>query len=255
MKVARSVPLVVWTLVALAGAPARAQIYSWRDASGSLVLSDRPRSPDAVTVEVPGTTRVRTTRTPSAKPGASTATFDTLIDRYAARYQVRPELVRAVIQVESGFDPNARSPKGAMGLMQLMPNTADELSVHDPYNPEQNIRGGVAYLRQLLDRYAGNEELALAAYNAGPTAVGRHGNQIPPFPETRAYVERVRARTSLGTRSRGGADETIYKGYEEREGRRIPTYTNMVPVRKRAPKHDPSVSAPDVDDRTSAPTR
>ena len=110
---------------------------------------------------------------------------------------MRPELVRAIIQVESAFNPRARSDKGAIGLMQLMPGTAADLQVRDPYDPSQNIRGGVEYLRQLLDRYDDNEELALAAYNAGPEAVARHGNQVPPFRETRNYLDRVRASTTV----------------------------------------------------------
>ena len=162
--------------------PAQAQIYSWRDTSGTLVLSDSPRRPDAEAkaVVIPGTTQVRATR-----EGASTVRsrrYDKIIDANAARYDVRSDLVRAVIHVESGFDPDARARKGAMGLMQLMPQTAADLGVLNPYDPEQNIRGGVAYLRQLLDRYRGSEELALAAYNSGPAAVSHHGNQVPPLP-------------------------------------------------------------------------
>ena len=163
--------------------PAEAQIYSWRDANSTLVLSDRPRSPDVRTVAVPvvGTRQIRTTRA-----GASTRwwlAFDAVIEENATRYGVRSDLIRAVIQVESAFDPNARSPVGAMGLMQLMPLMAKELKVLNPYDPEQNIRGGVAYLRRLLDTYDGNEEQALAAYNAGPDAVRRYGAQVPPFVE------------------------------------------------------------------------
>lgn len=112
-----------------------------------------------------------------------------LIDRFAAHFGLDPTLVRAVIQVESGFNRYAQSNKGAMGLMQLMPATARELKVSDPWDPEQNVRAGTAYLRRMLDRF-GEVELALAAYNAGPEAVARHSG-VPPFAETRDYVRKV----------------------------------------------------------------
>src|SRR5918996_6352699 len=117
--------------------------------------------------------------------------YEPLIQEHAERNGLRPSLVRAVIQVESGFDARARSPKGAMGLMQLMPATARELQVEDPYDPRENIRGGTIYLRRLIDKYDGNEELALAAYNAGAGAVDRYGKTIPPYRETREYVKKV----------------------------------------------------------------
>ena len=128
---------------------ASAQIYSWHDGDGTLVLSSAPKAgASVVTYAVHNTSsRIRTTRR-SINPRAQE--FEPLIAAYAGEHDVRPDLVRAVIQAESAFNPLARSSKGAMGLMQLMPATAAELGVTDPYDPSQNIRGGVTYLKSLL---------------------------------------------------------------------------------------------------------
>ncbi len=108
----------------------------------------------------------------------------------AADYRLDPNLVLALIEVESNFNPSALSPKNAQGLMQLIPATAERFGVRDVWDPEQNLRGGMAYLRWLLGEFKGDVRLALAAYNAGEGAVTRHGG-VPPFPETRDYVTRI----------------------------------------------------------------
>lgn len=112
-----------------------------------------------------------------------------LIDHHARRQGLSPQLVQAVMQVESGYNPKALSSKGAIGLMQLMPDTAKLLRVSDPWDPEQNVRGGTTYLRQQMDRF-GDMRLALAAYNAGPSAVAKYDG-IPPYTETQSYVTKV----------------------------------------------------------------
>lgn len=148
----------------------------------------------------------------TAAPGPGDATaavlrqgtaFDPLIEQAAARYGLHPELVRAVIRAESAFDPAARSPKGAMGLMQLMPATARRYGVHDPLDPRANVDAGVRHLRTLVDRFR-NLPLALAAYNAGEEAVVRAGG-IPPWAETRAYIARVLTFVALGAQPYGAA--------------------------------------------------
>lgn len=118
------------------------------------------------------------------------AAYKEQVESAASSYDLDPAFVRAIIHAESGFNPRALSPQGAQGLMQLMPGTARELGVDDPFDTHANIRGGSKYLAQLLTLFKGDIRLTTAAYNAGPNAVRKHGD-IPPYAETRTYVERV----------------------------------------------------------------
>ena len=152
-------------------------IRSSRSSNGTLVLTNE------------GSARVSVPRTPRRRE--PTQDLALLIDRHARERGLDPVLVQAVIQAESAYDARAVSKKGAIGLMQLMPETARELGV-DPWDPEQNVRGGTLYLRRLIDSFGGDLQLALAGYNAGPGAVKRYGG-IPPYQETTGYVSRVLA--------------------------------------------------------------
>jgi len=220
-----SVAALALLVAMFAPATASAQIYAWRDANGTLVLSDRELNTPTKIFEVPGAPSYRTTTADDR--AVSAPRFDDLVLAHAQRHSLRPELVRAVIQVESGFNPMATSPKGAMGLMQLMPATARALGVRNPYDPEDNIRGGTRYLRLLLDKYDGNEQLALAAYNAGSGAVDRYG-KVPPYRETRDYVRKVALKA--GADSGSSAKLVIYKSIEIIEGRAVPRYSTQRPA-------------------------
>jgi len=159
----------------------------------SIVVTPRPvPQPKAVT-PVAVNPRVVSPVVPAARPDpqpAAPASLDEAVRRIAADQQLPPELIHSVIKVESNYNPKAVSPKGAQGLMQLIPATARRFGVQDAFNPVDNIQGGARYLKYLLDLHNGDYTLALAAYNAGEGAVARYGT-VPPYPETQNYVQSV----------------------------------------------------------------
>ena len=179
------IAVATWIAAAPAWAGGRA-IYAYTDPQGVTHFTNRPHTDKRFTI-VHLSDRVH----PPKYRAPHSRTYDPLIDDAAASQGIPPALVKAVIAAESAFDSDAVSRTGALGLMQLMPDTALEMGVSNPLEPGQNVRGGTSYLRAMIDRY-GDLGRALAAYNAGPTAVDRYGG-IPPFQETRDYVERVLA--------------------------------------------------------------
>jgi soluble lytic murein transglycosylase-like protein len=160
-----------------------ADVYVYKDRSGVLTFTNVPNHTGYRPV-------IRERNGPVSIGSLVNASYDDLILTASGRHNVDAHLIRAVIKAESDFNSNARSHKGAMGLMQLMPETARIHNVSDAYNPSENVEGGVRHLRTLLDRYQGDLGLSLAAYNAGSGAVEKHGG-IPPFIETQEYVRRV----------------------------------------------------------------
>ena len=190
-------------MLALWALPARGQIVSYMDSSGKRVFINSDPVPPARTSKTPllktaatGVTPRATQTSFSASPEmsalelANREKIEEMIREVSARYRVDPALVRAVIQTESNWNSSAVSRKGALGLMQLVPGTAHQLGVNNAFDPKQNLDGGVRYLHTLLERYNGDLDRALAAYNAGPGAVDRAGG-IPRYRETREYVQKV----------------------------------------------------------------
>ncbi len=170
-------------------------LYAVSGSRGSITFTSRTPSPDANyrIVRTVQPRRSRVLRTPGSFHGrmkASKSKYLDLISQTAREHEVEGALVKAVVHVESAFDPDATSYKGAMGLMQLMPGTASRFGVHDAYQPTENVAGGVRYLKSLLGRYNGDLRLALAAYNAGEGAVDQT-KSIPPYSETQSYVRKV----------------------------------------------------------------
>jgi soluble lytic murein transglycosylase-like protein len=182
-------------LAALLGtSPLAAQVYKWVDENGIVTFSNiaPPQDQDFKVLNFPCYASDPKCRSVSwEKVPLNTRSFDSEIRLAADSNRLDESLIRAIIHAESAYQPDARSPKGAQGLMQLMPATAQELNVVNPFDPADNISGGSEYLARLLDEFAGDLELAAAAYNAGPAAVHKFGG-VPPYDETREYVRRIK---------------------------------------------------------------
>jgi len=176
--------IVFWSL-ALAVSAASAEVYKYVDEDGVVCYTDAPFGQKSERME--GDT-VSSNRRKADVP--TRTDFSGYVHQAAAKYDLEPELIKAVITTESNGNHRAVSRKGAIGLMQLMPATANDLNVMNPFNPEENIEGGTRYLKQLLERFNGNLTLALAAYNSGPKTVEKYG-AVPPISETRQYVKKV----------------------------------------------------------------
>ncbi len=173
-------------IVISVASPASADIYKYEDQQGVIHLTNIPTESGVKYVLVMREKRILLDR----KLGDNISQYDDLIIKASEKHKIEPALIKAIIKAESNFNHRAVSPKGARGLMQLMPATASSLQVQDSFHPENNIEGGVRYFRYLLTYLNGNLPLALAAYNAGENAVIRHRG-VPPYRETQVYVQRV----------------------------------------------------------------
>ncbi len=182
-------------------------------------------STPAVEVSAPTRRIVREIAPSRSRSSSSSVPYLDLIQQIAKSYDLNPELVKAVIKIESNFNAKAVSPKGAKGLMQLMPATAKRFGVTDVFDPEDNIRGGVKYLAFLFDEFGEqNLDLVLAGYNAGENAVHKYGKEIPPYKETQQYVKKVKAVFLARSRYRTTRVTSIYK-YVNKDG--VVAFTNI----------------------------
>lgn len=184
--------LILLSLLFLIPGSSSADIYRYEDEEGIIHFTDSPTDKKFKIFlrDIKKDRKLRTHFRFAAN--SNPAEYEQLILTTASRYGVSPSLVKAVIQAESGYNPNAVSRAGASGLMQLMPGTAKHLKVTDSFDPKQNVDGGVRYLKFLLDTFKGDVTLALAAYNAGLGKVAKYGG-VPPYEETRNYVNKVLA--------------------------------------------------------------
>ena len=194
-RTGRAIIVIAGMFVWCATPGSAADIYRYRAPDGTLHFSDQPLVRGQHPIAESSSRRTPTSER-SRRPIRPTGKFAWEVGRASSATGIDAGLLHAVIAVESGYEPSARSPKGAMGLMQLMPATAAEMGVVDPLDPEENILAGAQYLRRLWDRF-GDLNLALAAYNAGPERVEAFGG-VPPFAETEKYLREVRRRYPQG---------------------------------------------------------
>ena len=190
----KSVKSLGWALLAavlLVPAYAQAEIYKYRGPDGSLHFTDRPMGGRYKLMWRSGKSAKRKGNYSLAKMRENRSRLTPLIEKVAKEQRLHPGLLHAMVRIESAYNPQAVSKKGAQGLMQLMPATANRYGVADSYDPKQNLEGGARYMKDLLALFEYDIRLALAAYNAGENAVKRYGNSIPPFPETINYVDKV----------------------------------------------------------------
>jgi soluble lytic murein transglycosylase-like protein len=183
--------ILIATLLMASTASARPQIYTYVDADGMRHYTDVPDNNRYRLLVMSPHDRTASGDRYDMALLAKAGQYDSIIEKAATSASVEPNLLRAVIVVESGFNSRAVSKRGAVGLMQLMPATAARFGVSNAFDPRQNVHGGAHYLKFLIDRFGQDLKLALAAYNAGEDAVDRSGGRIPPFTETMAYVPRV----------------------------------------------------------------
>lgn len=180
MTIKRNILLLPLICILIIPCVTFADIYKYKDENGIMHFTN-------VRSDIRYTLYIKEAR---ENPDAFITKYDLIIKAASKKFSMEPSLVKAVIKAESGFDHTAVSSKGAQGLMQLMPGTAEAMEVDDPYNPEKNIFGGTKYLSKMMERYNNDVRLALAAYNAGPENVDKYKN-VPPFNETKTFIERV----------------------------------------------------------------
>ncbi len=192
--------IVIILLTLFISTEVMADIYKFTDTDGRVYYTDEPRHSlykRIIKTNRPYYTSIYKRKDYMGKvhafSGINKKRFSDLIEQAANKYQVDAKLVHAVIQTESAYNSAAQSPKGAVGLMQLMPDTARRFGVSDRNDPDQNVDGGTRYLKHLINMFNPNLDLAVAAYNAGENAVIRYNNSIPPYPETQNYVKQVLA--------------------------------------------------------------